>query len=318
MAGNLKKKRKISHFTQINNDFLRNDKLSWKAKGLLCYLMSNSEGYDVRKKNLQNFASDGYDSTDSAFKELESAGYIKKVGSGRDKNGVFIGFDYEFDDEPSFISETQEKNEKLDSEQIEPIGVSRRGLPVAAEPSRLTPDKEEQYKEEQVIPTVSSNNKEEKVRSTGTSPGSNQIEIFDKEEFAKPSNKFSENQFVIDFFYSFYKEKTGTDYVSKDGKDFSNLKRIRDAIRDKLEKDFGVINPTPEQVADTSCKFISASYTCDKWLMNNFTPSNIYSQFNQSYLKIKNGINANSNYQNNRSVGTGFKFGAPDPRKQPA
>lgn len=317
MSGTLKKKKKISHFTQINNDFLRNDKLSWKAKGLLCYLMSNSDEYEVRKKNLQNFATDGYDSTDSAFKELESNGYIKTIGTGRDKNGAFIGFDYEFDDEPSFISETQEKNEKRDSEQIEPIGISRRGLPVAAEPSRLTPDKEEQYKEEQF--------KEEKERSLNINAETSSADVKDlfgnevkvangiKSKPAKKKKESTAHPSHVEIKKYWYEEfSVGERFHPGAGKFINNIIANIESYISSMGGD-----TSPEKITEffkvvCNQKILSKnSFVATAGLNVLSSPTN--------FKTIINSIENNGksiNQTGNRAGVTNFKFGYADPRKQ--
>lgn len=149
MSGTIKRKRNGS-FTQISNDTLRCKDLSWKAKGLLCYLLSNSEDYEIRKSNLHSNATDGYDSTNTAFKELESKGYIRIIGNSRDKHGNFAGYDYEVDEKPIEVNSNgiDEKNVRLN--ETEPFGIYRHGGTVTDEPFRQTHDKEEQYKEYQI------------------------------------------------------------------------------------------------------------------------------------------------------------------------
>jgi hypothetical protein len=63
-------------YTQLSNKTLRDISLSWKARGLLVYLLSHSEGYHIRADNLHQFSSDGPFTTASAIKELKQAGYI--------------------------------------------------------------------------------------------------------------------------------------------------------------------------------------------------------------------------------------------------
>lgn len=158
MAGNLKRRSRSDQYTQISNETLRSNDLSWRAKGLLCYLLSHDESFEIRKKNISNYATDGYDSTNSAFKELESKGYIRTIGTGRDSKGNFIGFDYEFDEKPIF----EQKNSPDDT--LNPIGIYRNGQTATGRPLRASHDKEEQ-----VSITINSNpnkNKKEEVKTS--------------------------------------------------------------------------------------------------------------------------------------------------------
>jgi hypothetical protein len=63
-------------YTRIDNDVIRNKNLSWKARGLLAYLLSHSEGYQVRIDTLHTFSKDGHGSTLSGIKELKKAGHM--------------------------------------------------------------------------------------------------------------------------------------------------------------------------------------------------------------------------------------------------
>lgn len=146
MSGNIKKRKRENSFTQIPNETLRRPDLSWKAKGLLCYLLSNSDSFEIRKTNIHKYASDGYDSTNTAFKELESKGYIKSVGCGRDVNGNFTGYDYEVDETPIYASKTNFSEEKPHLNENEPFGNYRSGGTVTEEPQRETHDKEYKLK----------------------------------------------------------------------------------------------------------------------------------------------------------------------------
>ena len=67
-------------FTMIKNDILRNPELSFKAKGLLCTLLSNKEGkWYGYEMELKNKATDGIESIRNGMKELEKNGYLLKV-----------------------------------------------------------------------------------------------------------------------------------------------------------------------------------------------------------------------------------------------
>ena len=194
MAGTLKKRQRLDKYTQVSNDTLRNPNLSWKAKGLLCYLLSHDEGFEIRKRNIHMFATDGYDSTNSAFKELEENGYIRTLGTGRDEKGNFIGYDYEFDEKPVFFNNklgSQEKNSPGDT--FNPIGITRHGSPDTVHPTRKTPNKEEQYKEEQV-----KNNKHTKKNTGFSIPTLQEVELYFKEkglnsEYAKKAFDYYES-----------------------------------------------------------------------------------------------------------------------------
>jgi hypothetical protein len=86
-------------FVRIQNDILINDKLSWKAKGLLCFMLSRKDDWEFHKVQVQKYSTDGRDSTISAFNELIKAGYVKQIRK-RDGRGKFVTFDYLVYDKP--------------------------------------------------------------------------------------------------------------------------------------------------------------------------------------------------------------------------
>lgn len=98
MSGKIKKSKKEKNFTVVPNAYLRRVDLSWKAKGLMTYLLSLDDDWDVHKSDLANRSKDGYESMISAWKELENEGYITtnkiKIGS------LFKGYEYFIHESP--------------------------------------------------------------------------------------------------------------------------------------------------------------------------------------------------------------------------
>lgn len=65
-----------SPFVQIDKHVFENSKISWKAKGILGYLLSKPNDWKVRIGDLKNKSTDGKSACRSALKELENNGYI--------------------------------------------------------------------------------------------------------------------------------------------------------------------------------------------------------------------------------------------------
>ena len=86
-------------FVIIDKRPLEDEKLSWKAKGLLSYLLSKPSDWTVRMVQLEAVSSDGRDSLYSAVKELESSGYVVKTAN-RDLLGKIVKWDYQVFEEP--------------------------------------------------------------------------------------------------------------------------------------------------------------------------------------------------------------------------
>ena len=69
-------KKKESSFTQVSNSFLRDGNISFKAKGLFCYMFSMSENWNFTLQSIATQQKDGLDSVKSAMDELKQYGYI--------------------------------------------------------------------------------------------------------------------------------------------------------------------------------------------------------------------------------------------------
>lgn len=92
MSGLIRKQKIDNNYSIIPNEILRNKEITWKAKGLLCYLLSMSDDWKLHKSDLANRSKDGYESMLSAWKELENVGFIETV---RLKTGnLFSGYEY--------------------------------------------------------------------------------------------------------------------------------------------------------------------------------------------------------------------------------
>ena len=98
-----RKKRK-DNFTLINNDIFKRKDLSWKAKGLLCHLISLPDDWQIYVSQLSDVSKDGKESTANGIKELIKAGYILRRIE-RDEKGKFKGYDYLVSDEPEYTTE---------------------------------------------------------------------------------------------------------------------------------------------------------------------------------------------------------------------
>ena len=73
------------NFTQIPNEILRNPELTAKAKGILCLLLSNQNGWKSHITTICGMMADGKTAIDSGLKELEKHGYLKRLAY-REKN----------------------------------------------------------------------------------------------------------------------------------------------------------------------------------------------------------------------------------------
>ena len=74
-------------YTVVNNHILRDNTLSWRARGLFVYILSKPTTWKVYTKDLINQATEGRDAMRKAMAELIKAGYIEKHQINQ--NGTF-------------------------------------------------------------------------------------------------------------------------------------------------------------------------------------------------------------------------------------
>jgi hypothetical protein len=73
-------------FLQVSHTPLYDKRLSLKAKGILCIMLSMSDEWEFRREHLLTLCSDGRDSLRTALKELQEFGYVT-LNSERDEKG---------------------------------------------------------------------------------------------------------------------------------------------------------------------------------------------------------------------------------------
>lgn len=77
-------------WTQVLNDTVRDGSLSFRATGLLVYLLSLPEDWKINYEHIASVKTEGRDAVITAFDELRKAGYITKE-IGRDEGGKITG-----------------------------------------------------------------------------------------------------------------------------------------------------------------------------------------------------------------------------------
>lgn len=94
-----KKKNKENPYAMISKNAIGDSRLSWKAKGILSYLLSMPDDWTIYLTELEKNAPDGKTSTASGIKELIFFGYIRREQK-RSGNGTFGDWEYNIHEEP--------------------------------------------------------------------------------------------------------------------------------------------------------------------------------------------------------------------------
>ena len=89
-------------FVTVHKAFIHDASLSWKAKGILLYLLSRPDDWQIYETELIKHTSDKLSSLKSGLKQLEEAGYIKRKRK-RDDKGRMQGYEYEVYEQPTHI-----------------------------------------------------------------------------------------------------------------------------------------------------------------------------------------------------------------------
>ena len=84
---------KENNYTRVSNHYLRDNSLSFKAKGLLTLMLSLPEDWDYTIAGLAQFTADGRVSIANTIRELEECGYIRR-SQNRGENGAFAQNEY--------------------------------------------------------------------------------------------------------------------------------------------------------------------------------------------------------------------------------
>ncbi|MDA2567482.1 DnaD domain protein [Bacillus cereus] len=92
--------KKDSNYSVINNTGLKDERLSWKAKGILAYALTLPDNWTFHISELSQHAKDGEDSLRSGFKELKALGYIKRYPVRDEKSKKITNWETEIYETP--------------------------------------------------------------------------------------------------------------------------------------------------------------------------------------------------------------------------
>lgn len=106
------------NYTVIDNRILEDSRLSFKARGLLCYLLSRPDNWQVNDAHLSTIGPDGEAATRSALKELEETAYLLRI-KRKGERGRFEWDTYVYD-EPQKSAPPQDDFPPMENPPMEP------------------------------------------------------------------------------------------------------------------------------------------------------------------------------------------------------
>jgi len=132
MDTTIRKCTKSRLYTKISNAALQDDRLSFRARGLIAYILSLPDTWTLCMEHLYTVSPQGRDSIQSAISELKECGYmqhtiIRDAATGRVKGHEWIAYDdptenpdtaFPHSGKPATIKETSERKEIEQKEQV--------------------------------------------------------------------------------------------------------------------------------------------------------------------------------------------------------
>lgn len=97
-------KGKENPYVMLDKTSVNDSSLSWKAKGILVYLLSKPDDWRVIESDIVKHARDGRDSVRAGLRELERAGYIVRAQE-HGQDGKFQMVSYEVYERPQLVSQ---------------------------------------------------------------------------------------------------------------------------------------------------------------------------------------------------------------------
>ena len=136
----IRTKHKKHNFSIIDNSGLRDTALSWKATGMLAFLMTKPDDWLISVENLSRSKRDGKDSTVAALEELKAAGYVyfRRCRIKGKFESEYLVFETK-EDLQSWLVETEKEREGKPIV-AQPRRSNHDGLTTAAQPQRSNHD----------------------------------------------------------------------------------------------------------------------------------------------------------------------------------
>ncbi len=105
-------KNTAKNYTNISNAVIRDERLSWKARGIFIYMWSQADNWNFYVSELAKHSTDGEGALQSGLKELEKLGYLVRRHR-QTKKGVFDGMEWVLTDHDPVKPIDREIKEKV-------------------------------------------------------------------------------------------------------------------------------------------------------------------------------------------------------------
>jgi hypothetical protein len=102
-------------YVQIDKRPLEDERLSWKAKGILAYLLSKPPGWEVRREDIENHGTDGREAVQSGLADLAAHGYASLENIQDPTSGRLIGKRWIVAESPELLAELLGKPHERES-----------------------------------------------------------------------------------------------------------------------------------------------------------------------------------------------------------
>lgn len=136
------------NFTLIPNDILRNPNISSKAKVLLFIGLSNQDGWKSHKTMISSMMKEGENAIDSAIKELQRFGLMKKVRYRDQQTKQVKGSFWMYTDTPYVFSSLNDISEILGEVGMEIFPSDLEGITVNGSDAEENPNPSESHRDE--------------------------------------------------------------------------------------------------------------------------------------------------------------------------
>ena len=144
--------KKKENFTTIHNNLILDESISWKAKGILIYILSKPVGWKYKSSEIAKNATDGRDSVRNGLKELVENGYISRQKNSDGSLTYYIFEDKRQNNIKDYLQKSETENPKLENPKLDnPFVYKRKNT----NNKRIIVIKEYIYKGEKFLETYS-------------------------------------------------------------------------------------------------------------------------------------------------------------------